>query len=258
MAVLRKKKTKKTGWLLFWLAFFTGVTFLFIMNMGRIKDTLKETNILSRLGREAASESVPPSVEQRIQDMALPVLTDNDASVTEAPRSEQPPSEAPQKEASRGDTAANVKKETKPEVTEKKTVERAVYLMKLDSAGTIVWAKVKRVLPASDSPLQDALASLIKGPSTEEKKQGLISLIPTNSKIQSATVRGNTAYISFNEDFLFNTYGTEGYASQRRQIVLTATEFNNVKDVQILIDGKRIDYLGEAVWIGSPVSRAML
>lgn len=213
------------------------------MNMGRIKDTLKETNILGRLTQGAESESEPPSPEQRIQDMVLPVLTDNGASATETPREDTPP-------------AAKV--EPKPADTEKKTVERSVYLMKLDSAGTIVWTKVKRVLPASDSPLQDTLSSLIKGPSTEEEKQGLISLIPVNSKIQSATVRGNTAYISFNEDFLFNTYGTEGYAGQRRQIVLTATEFTNVKDVQILIDGKRIDYLGEAVWIGSPVSRAML
>jgi spore germination protein GerM len=130
--------------------------------------------------------------------------------------------------------------------------------MRVDNAGTMVWTKVKRPLPASDSPLQDALTSLIKGPSIEEEKQGIISLIPKNVKILNATVRGNTAYISFSEDFLFNTYGTEGYASQRRQIVLTATEFSNVKDVQILIDGRRIDYLGEGVWIGSPISRAML
>ncbi|MDR0448242.1 MAG: hypothetical protein LBH07_06195 [Treponema sp.] len=41
-------------------------------------------------------------------------------------------------------------------------------------------------------------------------------------------------------------------------MVLTATEFNNVKDVQILIDGKRVDYLGEGIWIGSPVGRNML
>jgi spore germination protein GerM len=113
-------------------------------------------------------------------------------------------------------------------------------------------------LPASDSPLQDTLEQLIRGPSALEEKQGLISLIPKNVKILNAVVRGNTAYISFNEDFLFNTYGVEGYAGQRKQIVLTATEFSNVKDVQILIDGKRVDFLGEGVWIGSPISRNML
>ena len=139
-----------------------------------------------------------------------------------------------------------------------KTVERSVYLMKVDTTGTILWASVKRELPASDSPLYDSLQALIRGPSPAEEKQGLISLIPKNVKIQNAVVRGNTAYISFSEDFLFNTFGMEGYTGQRRQIVLTATEFSNVKDVQILIDGKRVDYLGEGVWIGGPVSRNML
>jgi len=258
MAAVRKKEAKKTGWLLFWLVFIIGITFLFIANMGRIKDTLKDTDVLSRLMRNDDSESAPPPPEQRIQDMVLPDLTDNGVSVTETPRDGKPQKDTAREDASPGDTLRDVKKDSAPDLAEKKTVERSVYLMKLDSAGTVVWAKVKRVLPASDSPLQDALSSLIKGPSAEEEKQGLISLIPANSKIQSATVRGNTAYISFNEDFLFNTFGTEGYAGQRRQIVLTATEFNNVKDVQILIDGKRIDYLGEAVWIGSPVNRSML
>jgi spore germination protein GerM len=243
MAVIRKKKT---GWLFFWLIFFTGITFLFIINMERIKDTLKDTNILSR-GAVPETEDSP---EQRIQDMVLPVLTDNGVSVTETPRNEASDlSPSGQKDPA---------DQKEPAASEKKTVERSVYLVKVDNAGTIVWARVKRTLPASDSPLQDALTSLIKGPSAEEEKQGLISLIPKDSRIQSTTVRGNTAYISFNEDFLFNTYGVEGYASQRRQIVLTATEFNNVKDVQILIDGRPVNYLGEGIWIGSPVSRDML
>jgi spore germination protein GerM len=80
-------------------------------------------------------------------------------------------------------------------------------------------------------------------------------MIPHNTRILSATVRGSTAYISFSEDFMFNTFGVEGYVAQLRQIVWTVTEFPNVRDVQILIDGRRIDYLGEGIWIGSPISR---
>jgi spore germination protein GerM len=71
-------------------------------------------------------------------------------------------------------------------------------------------------------------------------------------------VRGNTAYISFSEDFQYNVYGIEGYAGAVRQVVWTATEFPNVHDVQILIESRRLDYLGEGVWIGSPLSRTML
>ena len=50
----------------------------------------------------------------------------------------------------------------------------------------------------------------------------------------------------------------EGYAGQIRQIVFTITEFPNIKSVQILIEGRRLDYLGEGVWIGSPLGRESL
>ena len=106
--------------------------------------------------------------------------------------------------------------------------------------------------------MTDAIQALISGPNTEEKGKGLISLIPPSTRILSATVRGETAYISFSEDFQYNTYGVEGYAAQLRQIVYTATEFPNVRNVQILIEGRRVDYLGEGIWIGSPLDREML
>jgi spore germination protein GerM len=101
----------------------------------------------------------------------------------------------------------------------------------------------------------DSLNALLKGPNTEEQRRGLVSLVPQGARILSAIVRGNTAYISFSEEFQYNTYGVEGYAAQLRQIVWTATEFSTVRDVQILIEGRRIDYLGEGIWIGSPLGR---
>ena len=136
--------------------------------------------------------------------------------------------------------------------------ERALYFSQVDRGGTILRVKVTRNLPVSNSPLIDVIQALIGGPSGEEKSRGLISLIPPETKLMSATVRGDTAYISFSEDFQYNTFGVEGYAGQLRQIVYTATEFPNVKNVQILIEGRRLDYLGEGVWIGSPLDRDML
>jgi len=106
--------------------------------------------------------------------------------------------------------------------------------------------------------MTDALHALIAGPNAEERGRGLISLIPPETRVLSATVRGETAYINFSEDFQFNTYGAEGYIGQIRQIVYTVTEFPNVRRVQILIEGRRLDYLGEGIWIGSPIGRDML
>ena len=101
----------------------------------------------------------------------------------------------------------------------------------------------------------DVLSIMLAGPSSEEINRGILNLLPKNTRLLSATVRGNTAYISFNEDFLFNTFGVEGYVAQLRQVVWTVTEFPNVTDVQILVEGRRIDYLGEGIYIGSPISR---
>jgi len=151
-------------------------------------------------------------------------------------------------------------KQTKPPAPKEKekpvqTRDRAIYFANVGSDGQILHSKVTRKIPVSDSPMQDALNVLLAGPTAEELSRGLVNLVPRNTRILSATVRGNTAYISFSEDFLFNTFGVEGYVAQLRQIVWTVTEFQNVKDVQILVEGRRMDYLGEGIWIGSPISR---
>jgi spore germination protein GerM len=127
--------------------------------------------------------------------------------------------------------------------------------MRLDPEGSILRIRVTRQIPVSDSPLIDTLQALLRGPSPEEARQGLMTLIPEDARILSALVRDQTAYLNFNEEFQFNTYGMEGYVAQLRQVVWTATEFPTVADVQILIEGRRLDYLGESIRIGSPLSR---
>lgn len=135
------------------------------------------------------------------------------------------------------------------------TRDRSIYFTQVSNDGQILQTRVTRRLPVTQSPMLDVLNALLTGPSAEELNRGVINLIPRNTRILTTTVRGSTAYINFSEDFLFNTFGVEGYVAQLRQIVWTVTEFSNVNDVQILIDGRRMDYLGEGIWIGSPISR---
>ncbi|MDR0377177.1 MAG: GerMN domain-containing protein [Spirochaetaceae bacterium] len=180
--------------------------------------------------------SEPPAETQETED---PALTE--------PRTAVPQERTDQPEPPR----ARVQQQNSPEARR----ERALYLVEVDPDGTILRTKVTRNLPATNSPLVDALNVLLQGPSAEETSRGLISLIPRETRLLSASVRGSTAYINFNENFLFNEYGVEGYAGQLKQIVWTATEFSNITDVQILIEGRRMDYLGESIWIGSPIGR---
>ncbi|GHV87672.1 hypothetical protein AGMMS50267_00320 [Spirochaetia bacterium] len=136
--------------------------------------------------------------------------------------------------------------------------ERSLYFIRVDQGdGTILRIKANRTLPVSDSPMLDVLNTLLRGPTDAEKRQGLISLIPSGTRILTARVEGSTAYINFSEEFQTNnTHGMEGYAAQLQQIVWTVTEFPNIKDVQVLIESRRVDYLGgESIWIGSPINR---
>jgi spore germination protein GerM len=261
VAVSRGKTKKKSGfgWLLFWLAFLIGLTLLFVINREKIqnslsilKDLISEPGDAPSADEEGSGEITTADQEPR-QPAVEPVpavqppLSGADAqpSITQ-PSAAQPPAAQP--------PAANSPATQTPPAT----VKRQVYLIRLDNDGGLVAAKVERSLPSGDSPMRDALEAVIRGPSADESKRNLLSLIPENVTILGATVRGATAYVDFSEDFLFNTYGIEGYAGQLRQVVWTATEFGNVKDVQILIEGKRIDYLGEGIWIGSPLSREMI
>jgi germination protein M len=146
----------------------------------------------------------------------------------------------------------NQQTQTTPPV---QTRERVIYFTQIDKDGQILQSKVTRRIRVSDSPMQDALNTMLTGPSADELNRGILNIIPKNTRILSAAVRGSTAYINFSEDFLFNTFGVEGYVAQLRQIVWTVTEFSNVSDVQILIEGRRLDYLGEGIYIGSPINR---
>ncbi|MDR1390552.1 MAG: GerMN domain-containing protein [Treponema sp.] len=228
------RKKSGAGWLFFWLAFILGVTLLFMFNLERIKATLAQTNVLNR--PPAEEEEAPPDGDDVAESDTAPAVA--------APVVEAPP------DAPAGPAAV--------ERTNPRTVDRNLYLLRIDNDGAILQTRVTRSLPSSDSPLRDTIDALIRGPAADEAKKGLRSLIPAQTRLLGATVRGSTAYLNFNEEFLFNQDGIEGYVGQRRQIVLTATEFSNIKDVQILIDGKRQDYLGEGIWIGSPISKDML
>ena len=144
---------------------------------------------------------------------------------------------------------------TTPSPPPVQTRERDIYFAQINSDGQILQSKASRRLPITETPMQDVLGAMLSGPNVDELNRNVINFVPRNTRLLSATVRGSTAYLNFSEDFMFNTFGVEGYVAQLRQIVWTVTEFPNVRDVQILIEGQRLDYLGDGIWIGSPIGR---
>ena len=140
---------------------------------------------------------------------------------------------------------------------EKPLRKTRLFFLSVDPNGTILMKSVIRPIPQSDSPLRDALQTLLKGPTSQEINLGLLTMIPAGTALRGVIVRGDIAYVDFSESFRFNSLGIDGMKAQLRQVVYAATEFQTVKKVQFLIEGKKVDYLGtEGVRINEPLSRS--
>jgi len=268
----RKKGTSLkplVSWaVLLWLAFAIFIVGLFIFNRDSIInsiETIKNETVLRKApGGKPVSEpdTEPASETVTVTPPKLPEIQGTTG--TSAPQAAKEPPQSQNTEAGQSpaavqsSTAEQSSASTQSPAQSPELRNRVLYFTQVDRSGSILRVKVERRLPASNTPMVDVLQSLISGPTDDEKRKGLISLIPPGTRILSATVRDHTAYISFSEDFQYNTFGVEGYAGQLRQIVFTVTEFSNVTDVQFLIEGRRVDYLGEGIWIGSPLSRDAL
>lgn len=149
----------------------------------------------------------------------------------------------------------------KPEpeiVNEEVEVKRKVrlFFIKVTDDGEIILKSVIKSIYVGKTPLSRSIEALLSGPDTQDINRGLLSLIPAGTELLSVSLRDGVAYLNFNELFRFNPLGVEGYKSQIRQIVYTATEYETVDSVQFKIDGFIQEYLGpEGVYIGEPLSR---
>lgn len=267
---------------LVWLVLLLATLLLFVLNWERIQDTLRATRFseaiesLDEPARTAPGRggdgSAAPAPETPATPGGAPAGSANPAPAPQAPSGErqpagtaaqpsapapQPAPAAPGSGQTQGTPSQTPPSTAAPVEAMARTRIVSLYFVRVDGDGTINRQEVKRTIDASDSPLTDALGALLKGPSADELGRNLISLIPSGTRLLSAQVRGSTAYLDFNEAFMINRYGIEGYAGQLKQIVYTATSFSTVKDVQFLIDGERREFLGgEGVYIGRPLSRS--
>ncbi len=275
----------RVGCLFILFAFCVGIL-VFLLNMGKIKETLERTNFKEIMKTQSSSDtrkSSPVSPAAQVQDdppaslktvepkpsAALSPEAGKTVPADGGPASSSTPSSvSPSSKPGATDPAKSAgsspKKATSaaqggqsPAAPAQKTRSALLYFVRIDDDGVIVRQEVSRQISASDQPLTDALSALLSGPSEAELRRQLLSLIPQGTKLLTVQVRGSTAFLNFNEAFMYNHYGIEGYAGQLKQIVYTATAFSSVLDVQILIEGERHDYLGgEGVYIGRPLSRS--
>lgn len=103
---------------------------------------------------------------------------------------------------------------------------------------------------------KSALQSMIDNEKnrTEIEKAGLVPIIPANTEIRGMTIRDGLCKVDFNQAFT-NTEGKIEEESLVTGVVYTLTEFPNVSQVQILIDGKAVDQLPYGTNIANVLQR---
>jgi spore germination protein GerM len=144
-----------------------------------------------------------------------------------------------------------------PRKPESRVRKARIFFVSANAEGEIAMKGVVRSVEYVDAPLRSTLETLLKGPSPEEIQQGLITAIPRDTRLNNITLQDDTAVLDFSESFRFNSLGEEGLEAQLKQVVYSTTEFPTLRRVQILIDGKRLKYLGpEGAYIGEPLSRS--
>lgn len=267
----KKKKTSHTG-IIFWLVFTVIIVICFFVAKGKIANVLKETDffnevvgtepsVITELVNTHADDKID-SQNQSSNDPIIQLQLPEEVEQDEADLIER--SEAIKQAEEKIEKSKNQEKSEKPvQTTSVKPIETPIQKMKLnlcyvmiDSDGAVVRKEIIKEVPKNSSPLTTALNTLLSGPSADEVSKGYMSLIPEGTKLLGARVANKTATLNFSESFSFNKYGVQGYLGQLMQIVYTATSFSTIDNVQFLIEGQKLEYLGgEGVWIGSPLSR---
>ncbi len=142
---------------------------------------------------------------------------------------------------------------TKPKVYNK---TRKVYFSRFNEDESQKLVATYRNVQYTDSPLTETLKVLLRGPTSAETSNGLLTNVPDNTSLRRVFIKNSIAYIDLSKAFEYNQYGRESMLLQLKQIVYTATEFGNIKGVQFLIDGQVKSYLGgDGISIGTPLTR---
>lgn len=121
-----------------------------------------------------------------------------------------------------------------------------------DEQGMKLQAVKKTVKVGSVDKYTATLKALLDG----TKEKGLATIVPKQSKIKSVKVQGDTAYVDFDDNLIKKFIGgSTGEEMLVGSIVNTLTEFTEIKQVQILVEGKKIESLSGHLDLTKPVER---
>ncbi len=118
-----------------------------------------------------------------------------------------------------------------------------------------LWRETDKALE-TDEKIKLAIEYLFKGLTEEEKVAGLTNAVVEDTLLLNVRVEGDTVYLDFSKE-IEQGGGAEMMTDRLAQIVFTATQFEPVTKVQMLIEGNFIKYFsGEGITdVEHPMSR---
>ena len=291
---MAKKKRRSLG-CLFWIVLVLLAVVLFLFNRKAIEETLSSTNFQSILNRRAnpvtPQVTITPSADDDETLSENHRQRDRSSSSEESANgSESRPADRvaedtedsiriqvtgtePARKSTVQDTAANEwdagERATQGSAVRDSDAENStiaerspnvrksrIFFVDVDADGTIGLKGILRSVFYDDMPLKATIDALLEGLDPSEVSMGILSMISPNTKLRGVSLSSQTAVVDFSEDFRFNPLGIAGLEAQVKQVVYSVTEFANIENVQILIEGNRVEFLAsEGIYIGGPLSR---
>ena len=259
----RRKKSKigKTG-CLFWLLILLIVVIIFLYKgKGSIKETINYfKNFIAKNKTEEIIKKQKEIDEKKKQKPERKPETNKKLTIEETKESEKT-EEKPEKTVTNTYTKTRVSSESKKTASKikSKTLIKSIYFIKIELDGSAKPYPVKRKIQYKDSPITMTIKMLLKGPNPSERKKGIISFIPNGTQLLSASIKNGNLVLNFNNSIENNYSGRDAIMLEIAQILYTCFEFDTVKSVSILIDGKRKQYLtGEGIPLKSKYNRSDL
>ena len=140
---------------------------------------------------------------------------------------------------------------TKPSASAREYKKVAIYVLK-STDGELGLHPEERTVIGGEEPLRAAIERLL---ATNHEVGASQKLVPVGTKLLGVRVRGSVAYLDFSGELQNNfTGGSTQEELLVGAIAHTACQFEPIKKVQILIDGKKVDSIGGHIEIIEPIS----
>lgn len=130
-----------------------------------------------------------------------------------------------------------------------------IYFVKTSkmSKKTVIFP-VSRTICKGNCNVKNAVEELLKGPTSNEKKVGLFTEIPSKTILIDIKENKKSIIVNLTKDFE-SEGGSESMVIRLKQLSYTVDDLKNKKPVYLEVEGQKVEYLGgEGIEVKQPLS----